>query len=303
VPPSHPSTFARATATPAPAARRAYLVVLAGPHFGEMFRLEPGREMEIGRRPASDVFLQDAGVSRRHATILADLDGAVVRDLRSRNGTFVNGHPVSQARVSDGARIQLGATTTLRFAMSDATEAEFQRRIADAALRDPLTGIHNRAMFAERLAAELLAYHARPRPIALLALDIDRFKLVNDVHGHAGGDAVLKAVATAIRDAVPPEDVVARWGGEEFVVLLRDAPAPRAVAIAEGIRAATAASVTMCRSTPVRVTLSVGVAVLAPPRQVLPHAAERVLVETADRALYRAKNLGRDRVEAEEAGV
>jgi diguanylate cyclase (GGDEF)-like protein len=268
-----------------------------------MFRLEPGREMEIGRRPAADVFVQDSGVSRRHATILAVAEGAVLRDLRSRNGTFVNGRPVSEARVSDGARIQIGATTTLRFEMSDATDAEFQRRIADAALRDPLTGIHNRAMFTERLAAEIIAYRSRPRPIALLALDIDRFKLVNDVHGHVAGDAVLKAVAAAMREATPPEDVVARWGGEEFVVLARDTPPARAVALADRIRAAAAATATRWNGTEVQVTLSAGVAVLAPPRQVLAEAAERVLLESADRALYRAKRLGRDRVEVEEAGV
>jgi two-component system cell cycle response regulator len=268
-----------------------------------MFRLDAERDMEIGRRPASDVFLQDSGVSRRHATIRAGADGAVVRDLRSRNGTFVNGRPVAHARVSDGTRIQLGATTTLRFAMSDETDAEFQRRIADAALRDPLTGLHNRAMFAERLAAEMLAYRSRPRPLALLALDVDRFKRVNDAYGHVAGDTVLKTVATAIRSAVPPEDVVARWGGEEFVVLLHDAPPARAATIAEQVRAATAAAVTTCRGEAVQVTVSVGAAVLAPPRRVIPEAAERVLVEAADRALYRAKGLGRDRVELEDAGV
>jgi diguanylate cyclase (GGDEF)-like protein len=303
VSPSRPGELSRPVPAPGATARRAYLVVLAGPHFGELFRLERGREVEIGRRPAADVFVQDSGVSRRHATIVADDEGAVVRDLRSRNGTFVDGRPVSEARVSDGARIQIGATTTLRFEMSDATDAEFQRRIADAALRDPLTGIHNRAMFTERLAAEILAYRSRPRALALITLDIDRFKLVNDVHGHVAGDAVLKAVATALREAAPPESVVARWGGEEFVVLSRDAPTPRAVALADRIRAAVAARVTMWNGTALRVTLSAGVAVLAPPRQVLAEAAERVLLESADRALYRAKRLGRDRVEVEDAGV
>jgi diguanylate cyclase (GGDEF)-like protein len=303
LPPSLSPDVSRSGAAAGSRGRRAYLVVLAGPHFGEMFRLEPGREMEIGRRPAADVFVQDSGVSRRHATILADADGATLRDLRSRNGTFVNGRPVSEARVGDGARIQIGATTTLRFAMSDATEAEFQRRIADAALRDPLTGIHNRAMFTERVAAEILSYRSRPRPLALLALDIDHFKLVNDVHGHVAGDAVLKAVATALREATPPEDVVARWGGEEFVVLARDTSMARAVALADRVRAAAAAKVTMWNGKALHVTLSAGVAVLAPPRQVLAEAAERVLLESADRALYRAKRLGRDRVEVEEAGV
>jgi diguanylate cyclase (GGDEF)-like protein len=299
--PTHASTIEHGL--PAAPPRAAYLVVLAGPHFGEMFRLEPGREMEIGRRTSSDVFVQDSGVSRRHAAVRAEKDGAVLRDLGSRNGTFVNGRPVREARLEDGARIHIGATTTLRFAMSDATDAEFQRRMADAALRDPLTGVYNRAMFRERLSAEILAYRSRPRPLALLALDIDHFKRVNDVHGHVAGDEVLKRVASALRAAVRPEDVVARWGGEEFVVLARDTSLHHAVQVAERIRAAAAAAVTVWRGTPVRVTLSVGVTVLAPPRQVLPHAADRILVESADRALYRAKEQGRDRVEVGDVGV
>jgi diguanylate cyclase (GGDEF)-like protein len=301
MPPSRPSTVEDAPPEAPP--RAAYLVVLAGPHFGEMFRLEPGRDMEIGRRTSSEVFVQDSGVSRRHASVRADREGAVLRDLGSRNGTFVNGLPVREVRLEDGARIHVGATTTLRFAMSDATDAEFQRRMADAALRDPLTGVYNRAMFRERLSAEIIAYRSRPRPLAVLALDIDHFKRVNDVHGHVAGDEVLKRVASALRGAIRPEDVVARWGGEEFVVLARDTPVQHAVQVAERLRTAAAAAVTLWRGTPVRVTLSVGVTVLAPPRQVLPHAADRILVESADRALYRAKEKGRDRVEVEDAGV
>lgn len=287
---------------PAPS-RRAYLVVLAGPQFGEMFRLEPQRELEIGRRPESDVFVQDAGVSRRHATIRVDANGAVVRDAGSRNGTFVDGHARPLARVVDGSRIQIGASTTMRFAMSDSMEAEFQRRLADAALRDPLTGLDNRGRFTERLAAEIAAYRLHEKPLALLALDIDFFKRVNDEHGHLAGDRVLKMVGDAVRDAVRSEDVVARWGGEEFMVLARDTGLSAARALAERARGAVAGASTRWNGIELRVTVSVGVTVLSPAQRAIGDATEQVLLEAADRALYRAKELGRNRVEVDEAGA
>ncbi len=286
-----------------PSSHRAYLVVLAGPQFGEMFRLEPQRELEIGRRPESDVFVQDAGVSRRHATICVDEKGAVIRDAGSRNGTFVNGHALRSARVVDGSRIQIGASTTMRFAMSDSMEARFQRRLAEAALRDPLTGLHNRGKFTERLAAEIAAYRLHEKPLALLALDIDFFKNVNDQHGHLAGDQVLKTVGDAVRDSVRSEDVVARWGGEEFMVLARDTGISAARALAERARGAVAAASTRWNGIDLRVTVSVGVTVLSPSRRVGPEAMEQALLEAADRALYRAKELGRNRVEGEEGGV
>jgi diguanylate cyclase (GGDEF)-like protein len=267
-----------------------------------MFRLEPGRDVEIGRRPESEVLVQDPGVSRRHATIRVDELGATVRDLGSRNGTFVNGHARPEARVGDGGRIQIGASTTLRFAMSDATEAEFQSRLADAALRDPLTGLYNRMILSQRIAAAVTAYPLQDKPLALLVLDIDFFKKVNDQHGHIAGDEVLKNVAAAVKRAVRADDLVARWGGEEFMVLARDTGLAGACTLAEKIRAAAAAATTVWRGAELTVTLSVGVAALSTARHVLPETAERVLIEAADRALYLAKKCGRNRVEAQEVG-
>lgn len=299
--PSDPPVPAPRKPRPGPS-HRAYLMVLAGPQFGEMFRLEPRRELEIGRRPESDVFVQDAGVSRRHATICVDEKGAVIRDAGSRNGTFVDGHARPSARVLDGSRIQIGASTTMRFAMSDAMEAEFQRRLADAALRDPLTGLQNRGKFAERLGAEVAAFRLHERPLALIALDIDFFKRVNDQHGHLAGDQVLKTVATALRNAARVDDVVARWGGEEFVVLARDTGLSGARALAERVRLAVASASTRWSNLDLRVTVSVGFSVLSAARRATDAGPEQALLEAADRALYRAKERGRNRVEGDEAG-
>src|SRR5512138_3831564 len=93
---------------PGSSAKNAYLLVLAGPQFGQVFALPAGRELLVGRRDDADVQIQDDGVSRRHATLVVDGEGAIVTDLGSANGTYVDGHRVPRVRIVDGARIQMG---------------------------------------------------------------------------------------------------------------------------------------------------------------------------------------------------
>lgn len=130
------------------------------------------------------------------------------------------------------------------------------------------------------------------RPVSIVLSDLDHFKRVNDSLGHAAGDAVLKAVADAIRSSLRSQDVAARWGGEEFILLLPDTGKEGAVHVAETARAAIAALVIDPGGSRIQVTLSLGVA---------EHSADRSIEETiaqADAALYMAKEEGRDRVAA-----
>ncbi len=160
-----------------------------------------------------------------------------------------------------------------------------------AATTDVLTGLPNRRYFEEYV--ELLGKGRRADDaIGILMVDVDRFKQVNDRHGHATGDVVLRAVARTIAGAVRDVDVPARYGGEEFVVLLRNPS--RAVALEVGERIRGAVEQIDLRGVGVeKVTVSIGATVGD-------GGAERVvdLVEAADRALYRAKRFGRNRVEA-----
>ncbi|TSE23458.1 Response regulator PleD [Tepidimonas sediminis] len=162
--------------------------------------------------------------------------------------------------------------------------------------RDALTGLPNRRAFEARARQELdRASRAGETPLLLL-VDLDHFKMVNDRHGHAAGDAVLRTVAQALQRSVRPMDTVARLGGEEFAVLLPHVSPPRAAALAERVRAAVAAEpVTLPDGRLLPVTASVGGA-LAPPwvRTNLEHWLER-----ADRQLYAAKAGGRNRVSLE----
>jgi len=159
-------------------------------------------------------------------------------------------------------------------------------RSLELAVSDPLTGLRNRRFVQHHLEAAL-----RIGDVAVMMIDVDRFKAINDSHGHAGGDTVLREVADRLRSQLRAADVVARYGGEEFLVVLADAPPEEAVAIAERLRAALERTPIPTGQGEASVTVSIGLAIT--PVGVSANDA----VAAADTALYRAKALGRNRVE------
>jgi diguanylate cyclase (GGDEF)-like protein len=173
---------------------------------------------------------------------------------------------------------------------SAALARAYSHRAAELqASTDPLTGLPNRRYFDEYVG--LLARRRRAGDaVGVLMVDIDRFKVLNDTFGHATGDEVLREVAGAIVGAVREDDVPARFGGEEFVVLLRNPGADVALDVGERVRTAVRALDLRRHGVP-GVSVSVGVAVADGPDDGI---AE--LIASADRALYRAKRAGRDRV-------
>jgi two-component system cell cycle response regulator len=164
------------------------------------------------------------------------------------------------------------------------------------ATHDPLTGTWNRLAILEALNREL-ARGARERTaLAIVMADLDRFKRINDRHGHLAGDAVLREAARRMSACLRPYDQVGRYGGEEFLVLLPAAPGDNAVHLAERIRAAVGEQPIDACGTPVRATLSLGVTVSFGGA-----GSPEDLIQSADQALYRAKQNGRNRVESAEA--
>jgi two-component system, cell cycle response regulator len=172
-------------------------------------------------------------------------------------------------------------------------------RLVRAGLTDELTGWHNRRYLNARLREELARAQRQGCTLALLMIDVDNLKEINDSCGHLAGDEALREVAARIEAEVRSSDTAARFGGDEFVVLLPSTAPAEACLLAERIRRAVAASpIELEPGRPRAVTLSVGVAGLVPTSRAgdLKALGERLLAE-ADAALYRAKTAGRDRVE------
>lgn len=165
-------------------------------------------------------------------------------------------------------------------------------RLREQATRDPLTGLFNRRHFDETLARVIPRVLHTGQPLALIMLDIDNFKEVNDWHGHDTGDLVLQAVGAILRDAIRPSDLPCRIGGDEFVIALPGASAAAAAERAESIRRHIAELAIRVHDVRVAVTASLGIAELAGEGDSLGAALRR-----ADLALYEAKRAGRNRVD------
>jgi diguanylate cyclase (GGDEF)-like protein len=194
------------------------------------------------------------------------------------------GLPLSM--VAAAVLIALGVADRLRdqrLALSDA-----ERR----AQTDPLTGVLNRRSLVERLDAACLRAQARGLPIALLFIDLDHFKQINDSFGHLAGDACLRAIIAPIQSELRQSDVIGRYGGEEFVVILSSADASAAEPIAERIRTRVSEVRVEGFGQPIQVTCSIGIAT----SDMLGVWGEH-LIAHADTAVYAAKRSGRNRVQ------
>ncbi|MBO1537889.1 GGDEF domain-containing protein [Pseudomonas sp. OA65] len=159
------------------------------------------------------------------------------------------------------------------------------------ALVDPLTGLPNRAAWSERLEHEVGQWQQHGNSLLLAMLDLDHFKRINDNYGHLAGDRVLKLIASVLRKRLRGGDFIARFGGEEFVLLVPDTPLAAGAKLADALRLAIEACPFHFKGEPVTVTVSVGMTAFKPGEH-----SDSVL-KRADQALYRAKNAGRNRVE------
>jgi diguanylate cyclase (GGDEF)-like protein len=183
-------------------------------------------------------------------------------------------------------------TIAIAFILLAMAKERTEHRHKTAALVDPLTGIANRRAFLQDGEIQLKRQATDPRPTAVMLLDLDNFKSINDRFGHAIGDRVLEIFADVTSACMRHVDILGRLGGEEFAALLRDTTRERALAVAEQIRADFTAATREVEGRPVVATVSIGI--------VISHDAVldlSALLAQADHALYRAKDGGRDRVE------
>jgi two-component system, cell cycle response regulator len=275
---------------PRPAAGpSAYLVVISGPSFGEMYKLK-GERTVLGRGEKTDIRVLDDGVSREHAAIERDGGKMVLSDLKSTNGTFCNGERTERHDLVDGDKISIGATTILRFTYQDHVDEHYQKKLFESALRDGLTSTFNRRYFVDRLHTEVRFALRHEKSLALLFVDIDYFKKVNDQYGHVAGDEVLAGVARVMTETLRSEDVLARYGGEEFAVICREIDGEGASALGERLRKAVQDHKFEHAGKVIPVTVSIG-AVAG--RKI---EDTQAFVAAADAAMYEAKRAGRNRV-------
>lgn len=249
---------------------------------------------EIGeQQPVATLMRLHHALYRSHAA-----QGNVARALHSLEQYLALERQRTSRQLQAQSRVlvtRLEMEQTRRLVERARDEAREHRRRADAwadaALRDPLTGLLNRRGLVERVQAL-----AGPKGLlAVVMVDIDHFKLINDNHGHAVGDAVLARIATLLRAHLRPEDVLARFGGEEFTLLLAGLDEVHAVEVCERLRQGVEQDDWARISEGLQVTASVGLSMAEVDPQTLLDLPR--LLEPADAALYRAKHLGRNRVE------
>lgn len=256
--------------------------------FGKRFVLEHDSVL-LGRGSESDIMLANDSVSRRHARIEPRGRQWYVIDLESTNGTYVNDTQVHNYQLRRGDQVKVG-DTILKFLSGADVEAQYHETIYRMTIVDGLTGIHNKRYLLESLDREIPRARRHGRPLSLVMFDLDRFKNINDTHGHLAGDHVLKELATLVRERLRPDDIFGRYGGEEFVVLLPETTLEGALNIGEHIRNLVGSFPFTFEGESIPVTISVGAAEYSDDLDVLG------FVKLADERLYEAKRGGRDRV-------
>ncbi len=264
------------------------LVVIYGANIGRIFNLD-GEVQRVGRDEDCEIMLTEHEVSRSHCSVTVDAAGVTVLDLESTNGTFVNEEKVQERMLHDGDCLRIGGTM-LKYLSRGNVEKTYHDEIVNRTNVDTLTGAFNRRYLYSVLHREIGRSTRHHRELSVIMLDIDRFKQINDVYGHLVGDSVLRAISTNIQANIRREDVMTRYGGEEFLLVLPETPYENAFVCAGKLRSMVAATEFRLADERLPVTISIGVASCREADDA------QSLVEAADKALYRAKRSGRDRV-------
>ena len=285
-----PITVAAGPGEEGPAGLRPLVLVVSGERVGTRCVLDA--PLIVGRDPSAGLPLRDLGISWHHVRFEVCDDGQVhVVDLGSTNGTRLNGEPiVSEAVLTDGDCVEVGSTL-LRLEMADGIEAGFHAALDDLVNHDDLTGLLHRRRWDSEASLIFEAAQARRRPLALLLLDIDGVKRINDTHGHRFGAHTIAEAGRIIGRVAGQRGIATRMSGDEFAVALPDTDAETAIDVAHEIRDAIRRHAFELDGIVFRPGISIGVAMLAPEIPDLPS-----LMRRADAALYRAKSVGRDRV-------
>ncbi|WP_010169723.1 GGDEF domain-containing protein [Pseudomonas sp. PAMC 25886] len=254
-------------------------LLVALPTLRASFLLRPhGRSLSVGAVQLRYVLLAH-GLFYLAKALSAVVPGTLI-DLTAFRGEII------QVSLVEGAM----AIMLIALSMTGTERYRREEQIARLAARDPLTALYNRRAL-ELRAPSLLNEVSYARPGALLVIDIDNFKLVNDLYGHTAGDRLLVALSEMIRAQVPDDALAARLGGDEFVILLKNTSSERIVALGSALREQFHHAASQAFVTPEAVTLSIGASLFD-----TPPASLAALIEQGDAALYESKRGGRNSV-------
>lgn len=271
------------------------LVQYNGTDIGKRHVIDRSK-VSLGRALTNDIAISEASVSRIHAQILGEGRHVYIEDLGSSNGTYINDKAIlEKSQLKDQDIVRLG-TVLFKFFSADNVEGFIQDKMYKLATIDAGTQTFNKQYLLDTLASEFKKSKSTGRPLAVIYLDLDHFKQVNDKYGHNAGDQVLRDTAKLVKNLIRKDDVFARFGGEEFVVVLPKTTALQAAKTAETMRErASQWPHTLLISSGERIdhhqTISIGVAELDDTMN-----SYKDLLELADRKLYRSKEGGRNRV-------
>lgn len=243
----------------------------------------------IGRSRNADLPLNDGQISRHHCTVMASGTGVVVEDLDSRNGTLLNGQAIRHAIVSPNDRLQLGSFQ-LKVEYRDPDDVAREDALVLAATTDALTGIANRRHLMVCADTTTVVAQRSDLDLSVIMLDIDHFKAINDRFGHPAGDTALKFFADVLLREKRRQDILGRYGGEEFMVLLPGADTVAATHFTERVRERLESTEIVYADRPFRITVSGGVC----SAKGCGISSLSAMIARADLALYQAKNNGRN---------
>lgn len=269
-------------------------LIIAGQHIGKLFPLDKTKPTTVGRSVDCEIWIEDNTISRQHFQIEFTPEGLKITDLKSTNGTFVNNKRIDSTVLSPGDKIQISRDTIIQFDYLDEDKRLSEQKRYEMGVKDPFTGAYNKSYFLQRINDEFSFSFRQNQPLSLVLFDIDHFKLINDTHGHLAGDQILQEVSQLVFSSIRQDDVFCRYGGEEFVIVMRNTPCQAAVNLAERLRLKIAGHEFQYENEKISVTISAGVSTLLE-KNFRDYVA---MIAEADRYLYKSKGSGRNQINA-----
>lgn len=263
------------------------LIVLKGTNQGKIFKINLPTT-SLGRDKGSNIHLNDKTISRKHCLLINSISTITLIDLQSSNGTLINGERVEKKKLTHGDKINIGHTL-LKFEMADRDISKYHENLYHQITFDDLSSLYNRKSMLKELDL-LFSDIPSSLPFSLLFLDIDFFKKINDTYGHISGSKVLSELGRLLLSNLRSIDIPCRYGGEEFLIILKQTPHFEAGFVAEKIRKLIEQySFHSHHHKPISITVSIGVAQAS-----MRFMNYKELINRSDEAMYRAKKNGRN---------